>query len=119
MGEGNTRREFPKQLRKSGISEKMKKKLYGNCSVCNSHLKKGEMITLLASSEKRGDSLNSSDLCVKTVSGNSVKIQGWIYRGWPDWGKALRLGQVMKMAEWNRNGEGYTDGTAGIAIQNI
>ena len=54
VGEGNMRREFPRQLRKSEISEKMKKKLYGNCSVCNSHLKKGEMITLLARS-KRGE----------------------------------------------------------------
>lgn len=25
----------------------------------------------------------------------------------------------MKMAKWNRNGEGYADRTAGIAIQNI
>lgn len=54
LGEGNMRREFPRQLRKSEISEKMEKKLYGNCSVCNSHLKKGEMITLLARS-KRGE----------------------------------------------------------------
>jgi hypothetical protein len=28
-------------------------------------------------------------------------------------------GQVMEMARWDRNGEGYADRTAGIAIQNI
>lgn len=54
MGEGNMRREFPGQLRKSKISEKMEKKLYDNCSACNSHLKKRAMITLLARS-KRGE----------------------------------------------------------------
>ncbi len=54
VGEGNMRREFPYQLQRSAISEKMEKKLYGDCAVCNSHLKKGEMITLLARS-RRGE----------------------------------------------------------------
>lgn len=54
VGESDMRRDFPEQLQHLEISQKMEKKLYGNCSVCNSHLKKGEMIALLARS-KRGE----------------------------------------------------------------
>lgn len=54
VGEKNMRREFPRQLQHPEISPKMKKKLYGTCSVCKAHLKKSEMITLLARS-KRGE----------------------------------------------------------------
>ena len=35
------------------------------------------------------------------------------------WQKALRLVRVMMMAKWNRNGEGYADSTAGIAVQKV
>lgn len=35
------------------------------------------------------------------------------------WQKALRLVRVMMMAKWNRNGEGYADSTASIAIQKV
>ncbi len=52
VGGEDMRREFPRQLQRSKISEKMEKKLYGNCSECNSYLKKREMITLLARSER-------------------------------------------------------------------
>ncbi len=54
VGEKNMRREFPKQLQHSEISPKLKKKLYDNCSSCKVHLKKSEMITLLARS-RRGE----------------------------------------------------------------
>lgn len=35
------------------------------------------------------------------------------------WQKTLRLVRVMMMAKWNRNGEGYADSTAGIAVQKV
>lgn len=54
MGEENMRREFPEQLQRSEISPKMKKRLYDVCSACKTHLKKSEMIALLARS-KRGE----------------------------------------------------------------
>lgn len=54
VGESNMRREFPEQLRHFEISPKMKKKLYDICAECKAHLKKSEMITLLARS-KRGE----------------------------------------------------------------
>lgn len=54
MGKPNMRRDFPKQLQHSEISPKMKKKLYDTCAECKAHLKKSDMITLLARS-KRGE----------------------------------------------------------------
>ena len=52
VGESNMRREFPEQLRHLEISPKMKKKLYDICAECKAHLKKCEMITLLARSQR-------------------------------------------------------------------
>ncbi|MCD7824570.1 MAG: phage Gp37/Gp68 family protein [Clostridiaceae bacterium] len=54
VGEKNMRRDYPKQLTSSTVSPKMKKKLYDMCSHCKAHLKKSEMITLLARS-RRGE----------------------------------------------------------------
>lgn len=54
VGEENMRQEFPEQLRHSEISPKMKKKLFDTCAECKAHLKKSDMITLLARS-KRGE----------------------------------------------------------------
>jgi len=54
IGEANMRRDFPKQLQHSEISPKMKKKLFNTCAKCKIHLKKSDMITLLARS-KRGE----------------------------------------------------------------
>lgn len=56
VGEKNMRREFPEQLRhsKMEISPKMKKRLFDVCAECKVHLKKSDMITLLARS-KRGE----------------------------------------------------------------
>ncbi len=53
-GEENMRRDFPEQLRYSEISPKMKKKLFDVCADCKAHLKKSDMITLLARS-RRGE----------------------------------------------------------------
>lgn len=54
IGEENMRRDFPEQLQHSEISPKMKKKLFDVCAECKVHLKKSDMITLLARS-KRGE----------------------------------------------------------------
>lgn len=54
MGEENMRREFPERLQCSEISPKMRKRLFDVCSECKVHLKKSEMIALLARS-KRGE----------------------------------------------------------------
>lgn len=65
VGEENMRRDFPKQLQHSEISPKMKKKLYGTCSVCNAHLKKSEMITLLARSKRGEQAKQYGFMCCK------------------------------------------------------
>lgn len=54
VGEHNMQREFPRQLKNSKISPKMKKKLFDTCAKCKANLKKSDMITLLARS-KRGE----------------------------------------------------------------
>lgn len=54
VGEPDLRRDFPKRLRHSEISPKMKKKLFDTCVGCKTHLKKSDMITLLARS-RRGE----------------------------------------------------------------
>ena len=54
VGEQNMRRDFPRQLKRTEISPKMKKKLFGICAVCKAHLKKSDMIALLARS-RRGE----------------------------------------------------------------
>lgn len=54
IGEEDMRRDFPEQLRHSEISPKMKKKLFDVCADCKAHLKKSDMITLLARS-RRGE----------------------------------------------------------------
>lgn len=54
VGEENMRRDFSRQLRHSEISPKMRKKLFDVCAECKVHLKKSDMITLLARS-KRGE----------------------------------------------------------------
>ena len=50
----NMRREFPTELKRKIVSEKMEKKLYGTCARCKVHMRKYEMVTLLARS-KRGE----------------------------------------------------------------
>lgn len=54
VGEENMRRDYPRQLKHLEISPKMKAKLFDGCASCKAHLKKSEMITLLARS-KRGE----------------------------------------------------------------
>lgn len=54
MGEDNMRRDYPEGLQRKTISQKMEKKLYGDCAKCKDHIQKSEMITLLARS-KRGE----------------------------------------------------------------
>lgn len=54
VGEANMQREFPKQLKRTQLSPKMEKKLYGVCADCKSSVRKSSMVTLLARS-KRGE----------------------------------------------------------------
>lgn len=60
VGEENMRRELPEGLLNHGeaVDSKRYKKLYGNCAVCNKHIRKNDMITLLARS-RRGESAKS------------------------------------------------------------
>lgn len=52
VGEKNMRRDFPKELQRKSVSPKMMKRLYDECSKCKEYLKKNEMITLLARSQR-------------------------------------------------------------------
>lgn len=60
VGEEKMRREFPEGLKKHSkiISTKLQKKLFNDCVVCKKHLKKSEMVTLLARA-KRGQAAKS------------------------------------------------------------
>lgn len=52
VGEENMRRDFLRQLHHSRISPRMKKKLFDTCAECKAYLKKSDMITLLARSQR-------------------------------------------------------------------
>lgn len=67
VGEENMRREFPKQLQHSEISPKLKAKLFDGCASCKAHLRKSEMITLLARS-KRGEQPKQFGLCRSCIN---------------------------------------------------
>lgn len=54
VGEKSMRRDFPKELQRKTVSEKMQNKLYAECAKCKAYLKKSDMVTLLARS-KRGE----------------------------------------------------------------
>ena len=54
VGEKNMRRDFPKQLQHKTLSKKMQDKLYSSCAKCKEHLKKSDMVAILARS-KRGE----------------------------------------------------------------
>lgn len=54
VGEKNMRREYPKQLLHREISEKVKARLEGECCKCAAHMRKNQMIALLARF-KRGE----------------------------------------------------------------
>lgn len=52
VGEKNMRREYPKQLQRKALSEKMEKKLYDICYSCGAYAKKSEMVALSARSAR-------------------------------------------------------------------
>lgn len=54
VGEKNMQREFPMQLKRTQLSPKMERKLYGVCADCKSSVRKSNMVTLLARS-RRGE----------------------------------------------------------------
>ena len=54
VGENNMRREYPNELTKKKVSEKLEKRWFDSCCKCKSYLKKNEMITLLARSKRHG-----------------------------------------------------------------
>lgn len=72
VGEENMLREYPKPLKNSRMSEKMKQKLFDKCMYCNKELRMKEMIALLYR-EKRGESPKrlgyACRKCFKTVFG--------------------------------------------------
>jgi hypothetical protein len=65
IGEVRMRREYPEQLKHSELSPKMKKKLYDDCTQCKKHLKKSEMITLLARSGRGEQPKQYAFMCRK------------------------------------------------------
>lgn len=76
VGEENMRREYPEKLQHFEISVKLRKKLYGNCSSCTLHLKKSEMITLLARS-RRGEAIKQLGFICKDCFVNMCKDLGF------------------------------------------
>ena len=52
IGREKMKREYPQKLKEKDISNKIKKKLYDSCALCNVHIKKNEMVTILARSQR-------------------------------------------------------------------
>lgn len=52
VSEGDMRREFPEQLKHSEMSQKMKKRLCDTCARCKAHMRKSDMVALLARSRR-------------------------------------------------------------------
>lgn len=63
VGEKNMRREFPGQLKKREMSDKVKEKLEGVCAVCHGQLKKSDMVTLSARIKRGGKSSSFAYMC--------------------------------------------------------
>lgn len=97
VGEENMRRDFPRQLQHSEISPKMKKKLFDTCAECKAHLKKSDMITLLARS-KRGEQPKQFGFMCKDCFKKFCKKLG------------LDIPELAEMAESITIGPGDDDG---------
>lgn len=97
VGEENMRRDFPRKLQCSEISPKMKKKLFDTCAECKAHLKKSDMITLLARS-KRGEQPKQFGFMCKDCFKKFCKKLG------------LDIPELAEMAESITIGPGDDDG---------
>ena len=90
------RQEFPRQLQGSKVSEKMEKKLYDDCALCKAHMRKNEMITLLARS-KRGEAPGLCGFMCRDCFKRSCKDLG------------LDIPELAGLTEGIRNGPGDGD----------
>ena len=75
VGEKNMRRDFPKELQHKIISEKMRNKLYSECSKCKIYTKKNNMVALLARF-KRGEQLIQYGFMCKECFGKFLEELG-------------------------------------------
>lgn len=97
VGEENMRRDFPEQLQHSKISPKMKKRLFDTCADCKAHLKKSDMITLLARS-RRGEQPKQFGFMCKDCFGKFCEKSG------------LDVPELAELAESITIGSGDDDG---------
>lgn len=63
VGEKNMRRDFPEQLNKKEMSDKVKKRLLANCKACGKELRKNQMITISARKKRGGRSRSFCHVC--------------------------------------------------------
>lgn len=63
VGEENMRRDFPKQLQIHKRSEKVNKRLSGNCMVCGLTEDKSKMVTLTARTVRSGKTVSFGHMC--------------------------------------------------------
>lgn len=63
MGEENMRRDFPEQLKKRKMSDKVRERLVGKCFMCNQELRKNEMITVTVRAKRGGKARNLCYVC--------------------------------------------------------
>lgn len=63
VGEKNMRRDFPKQLQIRKRSEKVNKKLSGNCMLCGKTEDKNKMVTLTARAVRGGKATSFGHMC--------------------------------------------------------
>lgn len=63
VGEKNMRRDFPKQLQIHKRSEKVNKKLSGNCMLCGKTEDKNKMVTLTARAVRGGKATSFGHMC--------------------------------------------------------
>lgn len=85
IGEENMRREFPPELERKTMSEKMKTKLYGNCCNCNKRMKKSDLVKLMAKRERKETQKQFAYLCTECFenlcNGWKIEIPELEYRG--------------------------------------
>lgn len=65
MGEEKMHREFPEELKRREISEKVKARLLGTCMICGKQFKKNSMVTLTARTGRRGRSKSFGHVCTE------------------------------------------------------
>ena len=68
VGEENMRRDFPPELLRKQKSDKVLKKIMGECIVCHEEIQKNEMVSLTARTKRGGRTKAFAYMCMPCFS---------------------------------------------------